>query len=214
VLGAWNEHVPGISPLNILYFKLQRTVVRLRQWSRKLFGNVQIELHMANEIIHRLDMAQDIRDLSCEETLLRKDLKNRVLGLAAVERARRRQVSRVTWLCEGDACTRLFFHLKANCRSNRKFIPYLRKSNGDYAWAYDDKEQILHEHFTGIIGTVKPMQLAFNWGELQLPQLSSQQQLDAPFSELEVKQAIDELPAEKPLARTDSRVSSSGHVGI
>jgi hypothetical protein len=57
VLGAWNEHVPGVSPLNILHFKLQPTAMRLRQWSRKLFGNAQIELHMANEIIHRPDMA-------------------------------------------------------------------------------------------------------------------------------------------------------------
>jgi hypothetical protein len=57
VMGAWSELVLGISPMNILFFKLKRTAVRLRQWSKKLFGNARIELHMANEIIHRLDLA-------------------------------------------------------------------------------------------------------------------------------------------------------------
>jgi hypothetical protein len=86
----------------------------------------------------------------------------------------------VTWLREGDACTR-FFHLKANCRSKRKFIPYLRKSNGDYAWAHKDKEQILHDHFTSITGTVQPRQLTFNWDELQLPQLPQSAAARCPF---------------------------------
>jgi hypothetical protein len=75
--------------MNVLFFKLQRTPIRLRQWSKKLFGNARAELHMANEIIHRLDVAQESRQLSLEEILLRQDLKLCVLGLVAVERARR-----------------------------------------------------------------------------------------------------------------------------
>jgi hypothetical protein len=195
VQGGWYEAVPGVSPLNTLYFKLQRTSVRLRQWSWKIFGNARIELHMANEIIHHLDMAQDSRQLSHQEMLLQKDLKIRVLGLAAVERARHRQASLVNWLQEGDACTR-FSHVKANSRSRRKFIPCLRKADGEYASSHDEKEQILHKHFSDIIGTVKPRRLAFNLGDLHLPQLSNQH-LDAPFSEAEVRAAINELPAEK-----------------
>jgi hypothetical protein len=35
---AWQESVPGISPLNILYYKLQHTAKALRKWSKKLFG--------------------------------------------------------------------------------------------------------------------------------------------------------------------------------
>jgi hypothetical protein len=56
-------------------------------------------------------LAQENRQLSHDEMQLRKDLKARVLGLAAIERSRRRQSSRVIWLREGDACTR-FFHLQ------------------------------------------------------------------------------------------------------
>jgi hypothetical protein len=40
---------------------------------------------MVNEIIQRLDLAQENRQLTPEERALRSDLKNRVLGLAAIE---------------------------------------------------------------------------------------------------------------------------------
>jgi hypothetical protein len=48
--------------------------------STKLFGSTRIELHMENEVIHRLDVAQDSKQLSMEEFQLRKELKTRVLG--------------------------------------------------------------------------------------------------------------------------------------
>jgi hypothetical protein len=92
---AWHEEVPGISPLNILFFELQQMTSRLKQWSKSLFCNAWIELHMSNEIIHRLDMAQNVRQLSPEECELRQELKSRVFGLAAVKHARRQQVSRI-----------------------------------------------------------------------------------------------------------------------
>jgi hypothetical protein len=85
---------------------------------------------MANEIIYRLDVVQESRQISSEENLLQRDLKLRVLGLAAVERARHQQASRMIWLKEGDVCTR-FFHLKANSWNMRKFIPCLKKNNGE-----------------------------------------------------------------------------------
>jgi hypothetical protein len=153
--------VPGISPLNVLFFKLQRTSLWLKQWSKRLFVSARAELHMANEIILQLGMAQDTRPLSPEELQLRGDLKARVLGLAAVERAQRRRASRMVWLKEGDACTR-FFHLKANSRSRRKIIPYLRKNGGEYVWSHEDKEQVLHEHYLNILGTAEPRHSVIN----------------------------------------------------
>jgi hypothetical protein len=94
----------------------------------------------------------------------------RVLGLAAVERAQRRHASRMTWLKEGDACTR-FFHLKANSQNRRKFIPCLKNSTGEYVWAHEDKEKVLYEHFSSILGAAKQRHSTLNWAELELPQL-------------------------------------------
>jgi hypothetical protein len=65
-----------------------------------------------------LDIAQDSRHLSTEESSLWFDLKVRVLGLVAIERSRRRHASRLVWLKEGDTWTRLF-HLKANKRKQK-----------------------------------------------------------------------------------------------
>jgi hypothetical protein len=117
---AWHKLVPGISPLNILHYKLQHTAKALKSWSKKLFGKARLELLMANEIIHHLDATQENMQLTPDEFLLRKDLKARVLGLAAIERSRSRQASWVTWLKEGDAC-------------RRNYISCLKKGSDEFA---------------------------------------------------------------------------------
>ena len=76
---------------------------------------------MALDVIQRLDIAQENRELSDAEFRLRCGLKKRVTGLAVIERARKRKSSRVTNLREGDANTN-FFHLKANARRRKKFV--------------------------------------------------------------------------------------------
>jgi hypothetical protein len=88
--------VLGISLRNILFYKLQRMVARLKQLSKRLFANARIEFHMANDIIHRLGMSQDGKELSPDEIQLSRDLKSRVMGIAVV--ARRRQASCLCWV--------------------------------------------------------------------------------------------------------------------
>jgi hypothetical protein len=68
---------------------------------------------MAQEVILRLDDAQDFRDLSQAEFLLRAKLKKRIMGWLVLERARKKQCARISYVWEGDASTR-FFHLRAN----------------------------------------------------------------------------------------------------
>jgi hypothetical protein len=130
-----------------------------------------------------------------EELTLRRDLKNRVLGVAAIERSRRRQASRLIWLKEDDACTR-FFHLRANGRARKKYIPYLKKQDNSYLWSHSEKEAILHNYFHDILGTCHHRIATIQWDELSMP-LLPEQCLDQPFSEVEVKKVILELPAKK-----------------
>ena len=78
----------------------------------------------------RLDCAQDLRPLSIEEIVLRKDMKCKCLGLASLKRTIAWQHSRLMFLAEGDANTR-FFHLQACHRSRKNHITSLRVQGND-----------------------------------------------------------------------------------
>lgn len=84
ILEAWNKPSQHHDPFLRLFHKLKKTSQKLRVWSRTLFSNAKVQLHMALEIILRLDEAQDVRILSPEEADLRKRLKRRVVGLAVL----------------------------------------------------------------------------------------------------------------------------------
>jgi hypothetical protein len=58
---------------------------------------------ICKEVIAQLDIAQETRNLSGEERMLIKHLKMRLLGMAAMEKTRARQRSRITWMRQGDA---------------------------------------------------------------------------------------------------------------
>jgi hypothetical protein len=76
--------VPPSNPLAKLEFKLRRVSRGLQRWSQHKVGSVRDLLLVANEIIFRLDAAQDIRPLSALEVWLRRSLKLKVLGLASL----------------------------------------------------------------------------------------------------------------------------------
>jgi hypothetical protein len=155
-------------------------------------------LHIANEVIQRLDIAQESRQLSEAEVQLRQDLKVRLLGLAALERSRRRQASRITYIKSGDACTR-FFHLKMSARKRRHYIPMLKSSDGGLHWNHDAKQQILQDYYENLLGKKVRRTLSLQWPSLQMTQLQQLpgMELDRPFSESELEQAIKNLPNEK-----------------
>ena len=190
---AWEKEQRG-NALSVLQQKLFLTAKALRAWSKPLFSNIRLQLHIAKEVILRLDTAQENRQLSYNELLLRKELKLRALGLAAVERSRRRQASRITWLKSGDACTR-FFHLKMSARRRRKYIYALKRQDGTLTWKHNEKEQIIHEHFSNLMGKKVPRSRAFNWDRLDLPRLQELPglELDRPFNVSEIELAINSL---------------------
>jgi hypothetical protein len=140
VNGAWNDNTNHVEPCQHLFHKLKNTGKKLRKWSKGLFSKAKVELQMALEVILQLDMAQENRFLSNEERELRSRLKKRVIGLAALERSRKRQASRITTLKEGDANTR-FFHLRVNARRRKNHILRLKNNNG-WVTEQDQKKSI------------------------------------------------------------------------
>ena len=73
------------------------------------------------EVILRLDVAMESRDLSAMERKLRRTLKQKLLGLCALERSIARQRSRLLHLKEGDGNTRLF-HQQASHRQRKNVM--------------------------------------------------------------------------------------------
>jgi hypothetical protein len=150
VKDAWTKPQVG-SVHSVLNKKLRETAKALRCWSKPLFNNAHLQLHIANEVILLLDIAQETRQLSSEELVLRQDLKIRILGLVALERCRRRQASRINYIRAGDACTR-FFHLKMSARQRKQFVPMLRGEDSRLLWKHDEKEHIIQRFFHGLMG--------------------------------------------------------------
>ncbi|XP_010229804.1 uncharacterized protein LOC104582150 [Brachypodium distachyon] len=190
---AWNELALPRNPLARLCVKFDWAACSLGVWSG-LFGDARQQLHLAAEIVLRLNEAQDHQPLSPLEFYFRKALKIRVLGLAAVERARRRQASRHVWLKEGDANTR-FFHVKINVRRGKNFLHQIGTPS-DIHVSNEDKATALFQHFDDSLGRTAPRTHTLAWQDLHLPRLPLAG-IDNPFSLSEIWEAVKASPTEK-----------------
>lgn len=150
---AWQRPVSQTCAFARVKTKMERVAKDLKLWSNTLFSDAKVQFHMVNELILRFDVAMEKRQLTAQELSFRKLLKQRVLGLAAVERARRRQASRVTWLRAGDANTS-FFNAKINSRRRKNFIQHIRAET-HIATDHEDKSELIRDHFQSILGTKK-----------------------------------------------------------
>jgi hypothetical protein len=116
-----------IEDLGLKFFGLADLTFLNRFWSLgmlpHLTGTPLLTLRYAvvNEIIFKLDVVMENRELTQEEHRFRKAMKVKVLGLASLERCMWRQRSRILWLKEGD-CNSKFFHVKASARRRKSFI--------------------------------------------------------------------------------------------
>jgi hypothetical protein len=181
VSNAWNTEVPpNQNAMMRLHIKSARTAKALSTWARKLIPLGKLTIIIYREVIAQLDNAQENRALTEDELQLKKLLKNRILGLASIERSRARQQSRLTWIRKGDANTK-YFHIMASTRRKNNFIAVL--NNGTNAvTSQRDKHQVNFQHFQNHIGSSLQRKHTLNYAELgwQPRQLSH---LDLPFSE-------------------------------
>jgi hypothetical protein len=194
VTQAWNAPLTHVEPCHILFHKLRRTAHALSAWSRRLFSNTKIVLHAVLLVIFHLDMAQENRMLNVTERDLRARLKIKVVALAVIEWARKKQSARIANIKEGDANTN-FFHLRVNNIRRKNYIQHLKHNNG---WVTDHgaKAQVIHNHFHLVMGRGEMRSVDFNWETLHFdnPNLES---MDVPFLEEEVCVAINQMPNDK-----------------
>jgi hypothetical protein len=83
---AWQSVQMGPCPLLSLHLKFMATAKGLQAWSDKKVGHVESQLCLAREILHQLEIAQDGRTLSQEESALKNMLKKQTLVLSSLKR--------------------------------------------------------------------------------------------------------------------------------
>lgn len=191
---AWGMETGHSEPYHILFHKLQKTASMLQVWSKQLFSNTKIQPHAALHVILHLDMAQESRLLSQQESELRARLKRRVISLAVLERTRKKQCARIKDLKYGDANTK-YFHTRINARRRKNYIHRLKVGPG-WVTSHAEKEKVAHEHFSAILQNGAPRSRDLNWEGLQFNQCDLTSLGDA-FTESEVLSAISQMPGDK-----------------
>jgi hypothetical protein len=145
---------PHSDPLKRLDYKIRKVGRDLQRWRAKRVGSIRDQILVANEVILRLDAAQDWRPLSPVVIELRRGLKRRLLGLASLERTIARQRARVAAIKDGDATTQ-FFRINASVRQRRNHIACLR--DGDVAAVeQEEKEELATNFFLQLLGLAAP----------------------------------------------------------
>jgi hypothetical protein len=130
--------------------KFKATSKGLQRWSDKVVGQVNFQLALAREILHQFEIAQDSRQLSSGELLLKNSLKKHSLALASLQRTIARLRSRISWLREGDANTKLF-HLHARHRKRKNFIAKIIDGER-ICTSHEDKAAVIDEFFENLLG--------------------------------------------------------------
>jgi hypothetical protein len=191
---AWASIPSKPCPLETLSLKFNATSQGLQSWSDKRLGHLNSQFEWAKEILHQLELAQDNRSLSPLELWLCNSLKKRSFALGSLLRTIAHLRSRIEWLREGDANTRLF-HLYARHCKRKNFIAKL-KAEGQVATSHEDKANVLLEFYQSLIGSEEQRDQTIDLEALGVQQ-HDLHLLDSPISEDEVWNTIKQLPPDK-----------------
>ncbi|XP_066347775.1 uncharacterized protein [Miscanthus floridulus] len=194
VQDIWNKPVASTQPLKRLHVKLSWVAKTIKRWRKEKVGDIMLQLTLVKEILLQLEATQEHRALTQEELQLRRRLKARSVGLAAIEKSRIGQKSRLTNIKCGDANTKLF-HIRASSRARKNYIQCLHKDNG-IALTHEDKEIVVGDYFKNHLGSMVPRPSTFLWSALGYnPRDLSQ--LEVPFTQEEIKETIFSMPGDK-----------------
>ncbi|XP_073363511.1 uncharacterized protein [Aegilops tauschii subsp. strangulata] len=188
-------------PFKRLDALFRNTATCLQAWGQRKTGNIKMLMNVANRMIFRLNRAQEITLLSPLELSLGRTLKLSLLGLASLECTIDRQRSRIRWLKDGDANTKLFQAVD-NGRCSKNLITSI-KHGDEIVTDQSRKEEVFNEAFKNLLGKVQSrnIMLDMNYHRISECNLPDHEQN---FKEDEIWNVIKEIPADRGHVRTDS----------
>lgn len=150
---AWGSVRNLACPFERLDAKFWVTCQGLQAWSQNRVGNFGAQLQQVQEMLLRLEIAQDRRPLSLEEDWLRRRLKHHSLALASLHRTIIRAGSRIDWLAERDANMN-FFHIHARYWKWKNTI--LKLQEGDRILTSEEEmEEAIWEFYNSLLCTAE-----------------------------------------------------------
>jgi hypothetical protein len=164
---AWAAPVRSNNRARVLHIKLARLARALKRWNRERLTLLRQESDQASSQVLQLDQLQETRLLIEQEIQDQQLAKSRILGLAAVRKIKLRQRSRLTLIRVGDSNTRLF-HLRANTRRRKNYIPVLQHDQHTCI-THKAKAEALHHHYSDQFGPAAPRTCTLNWSTLSMP---------------------------------------------
>jgi len=147
-----------------LDLKLKAVTKGLQSWSDRNVGHINSQLTLAQEILHLFEIAKDSHTLSPGEAWLKNNLKKHSLALASLQRIIARLWSRIGWVRDGDANTKLF-QLDARHKKRKNLITRL-VADGQIYTNHQDKPRIVDDFYEGLLGTCMDREYTINLTEL------------------------------------------------
>lgn len=104
--------------------KLKEIKVRLKEWNKHEFGNIDQKITVYEDIIYEFDLASNSRNLTEDELAERREAQTNLWTWLKRKEIFWAQNSRAKWLKEGDQNTR-YFHALASIRKRKNALTSL-----------------------------------------------------------------------------------------
>ncbi|OMO94436.1 Endonuclease/exonuclease/phosphatase [Corchorus olitorius] len=138
---AWNNHIQG-SPAYRLSRKLMITKSSLKEWNKKVFGNIHERKRKLEAELMKLQVEAHKGETIDREKMVRNELDT----VLEQEQILWMQKSRQNWIVRGDRNTR-FFHTVTSKRRARNKIRAIRKDNGMITESQEEIEKTIEDSF-------------------------------------------------------------------
>ena len=186
VQNSWSKPTYKKNSAANLNANLKRLRYDLKLWSRNI-SRLKICIENCNKALLELDNIEDHRGLTIPEDNFWRIIKIHLLNLLDYQREYWKKRCTIRWTKFEDENTK-FFHAMATDRYRRNSISQLTLPDGSQVHSHVDKEKVIFESFTPVMGFDLPNLLT---------SVDGLDCLTVPFTKEEIDKVVKEMPSDK-----------------